>query len=482
MKMMKFPKTALWLCGLALLTQRAATQQAEPDRLPLDWVTLPEDQPLALQENSLSLIRGRSATSATPAPEAQPAPGVSEAFASTLAATDAAMVGIRPEANVPAQPGKPKPENWVPWRLAYFTTDLGVSTSGLMGILTLRGNPAVETFWRYQNAKAAPSALELAPAMHREAPSDGGHPVTLHSNMSVQDVREELEPAVRLAMASGRLRDGPVFRRNFESTVRKIHELTEALAIDNGSEWWVSGCRLDMAISADGTFVTGWTAGGELRLRLEWRRLQREGAPSVAGHVPASGLGRQLHDIAITMMEDLEALPEDTLLGSGYSAFSFRQIFGVTMNGTIGLVSVGGNALGSLVYSRRAKRPTLNPVPVAPAAAAPRAATLASLPLIVENPTVSQLNFIRSENLPFLRHGQGNGGTVSLSRERLRKGLTKAAKIGAFFAKHGTKPGQSGWKVYSIRTAYTLSLSGGFALVNVGGQSTFSMQFYNEEF
>ena len=69
-----------------------------------------------------------------------------------------------------------------------------------------------------------------------------------------------------------------------------------------------------------------------------------------------------------------------------------------------------------------------------------------------------------------------------IDRSRLRKGLSKAVRIGAFFAKGAAQAKVGKWKISEISTEYDASISGALGLVTASGQGIVELVFANNSF
>jgi hypothetical protein len=353
---------------------------------------------------------------------------------------------------------KPGPADWVPWRLAYFATDLSVSLSGWVGALVNKGTPTVTLYWRKQGPKpASPGAF---------AADSSGETARITSASTPVDLVRELEPAIRSALASGRIRDESRFRENLLAAAGEFRDATSRLEGIGKGEWWVSRLRADLSVDASGKLGPVTTLGGEAKIRLEWHRLMRNPseAPKPAASLRAPStffgtarFGEGLVDLASGLAEDLDATVDPRIEKRGFKAYSYRIGIGVSKKGDVGVAQATTTLFAHLYFSRDVAKPVVRPS----AAFAPPLRSPATVKLVADG---------------------GEDGVVLIDRGRFRKGLHKALRIGRFFAKRAERAHAGKWKVYDLRTGFEISLAGktGTARVNALGAADFS--FYNQNF
>ena len=160
---------------------------------------------------------------------------------------------------------------------------------------------------------------------------------------------------------------------------------------------------------------------------------------------------------------------------------------GMSVKGNIGLVKGSAGVVGQIYFNRALERPKLYPIKQ-------KSMTLAmadSSPILVieRNPSLNTLKLAAKSNLMVESLDTDNDASngleeaiFRLDREKFRKGLKKAAKIGNFFAKRASEAKVKSWKIYELRTAFDASISGGLDLVTLVGSATAQISMFNENF
>jgi hypothetical protein len=427
---MKNFNTIFWL--LAILTLTGCAQRKD-NEVPKDW---------------LASAPGASASQSTDAAEEEaeitPAPALGEkvdqiftAESESLERAEAASTVV-PETVPQAQR----------WHLTAFMADLGISMSGVLGALVYKGTPSVTAIFRKQYAK---------PDVKPETVADA---VALTPMMSHQDLAMALEPGIQATLATGRVKDEKTFRTEAMGAAQEFQVLTRSLqSMDESLSWKVSRFRLDLSVDVSGKVTPVISVGGDLRLRFEWFRMKppthalpRMAAAQVEA-AQASELSEGLVKFASGIAEDLVELSDDSVVAdSGFKAFSYRVGLGISKKKKFGVVTDTNSMIGHLYFTRNVPKPVVNPKP-------PRDGA--------------------SEDLALISAGDQ---VTPLTHKRFRKGLNRAFKMGAFFARYAARHPNARWKVYELRTGFDLSLTGRTGLAGINGLGATEINFYNQRF
>jgi len=434
--------------------------------VPSDWYRLPEDEPALSQ----SLHRAEPETTTLP-----------QTLEKIYSVTAQSMDQL-PHALRPTRPSPPsRPQDWVPWHLESFTTDLTVTGQGLLGILTIRGTPTVQVFWRKQGS--------LRPSTPRGTSEPTGVPlIQLNEETTEEQIHDQIEPAIQAVTATGKVRNTSTLRKSLQATAQQFQAILAAVDQNRKSAWWLSGFRFDFGVEASGDIAPIFTAGGDLRLRFEWKRLNRS-VPVPRGSVKLNPtflkMRSSFNELVVFMESNLEGMSKTYLGEAGFIPYAFRVGIGLTAGGNIGLARGAGSVVGHLNFSKDIQRPMIHR-PYLITAAAPVNAP-SSVRMVEQNPTESHLDFADVSHIPnrvvFLRSGRPEKQAIyQIQSERFQKGLVKAFKIASSFAKPASKLTSSKWKVYEMRTGFELSIAGDVGLVNLNGVAVVEASLYNERF
>lgn len=409
------------------------------------------------------------------------------------------------------KPTNDKPKDWVPWRAEYFMTDLSLTGSGLIGMLAFKGTSTVRAFWRRQGpAPGSEDSNKTTSNEHNENAStppeavedsvSNAEPIIMVTDSSTpKELVKQLEPAINAAVATGKIKDTPVLRKNLFDAAKDFQLIATSIPnSDEGLPWWVSRFRLDFMIDAAGRVEPVGMVGGEVRFRFEWHRIQRATSNTVSASAPKvmspvslsekqSKLRESLKDFVVTTAQDLNAaFAEHTVLG--FKAHQVRMGIGISVKGNIGLIKGSAGVVGQIYFTRHVERPKLYPLPEKEKIYAQTLAHSSTPLLIIEkNPTAEHLRFA-TQNKMLLETNEpddegGFGEAIyRLERDRFLKGLQKAAMISAYFAKRATQAQFKSWKVYELRSAFDASISGGFDLVTIIGSATAQVSMFNTNF
>ncbi|HUP58319.1 MAG TPA: hypothetical protein VM598_12755 [Bdellovibrionota bacterium] len=349
------------------------------------------------------------------------------------------------------------------WHLEYMLTDLAISAGGTLGTLIMKGTPSVMLAWRKQyERKAAPGEPPVGTAdllALGDAPSD--------------HLARELEPSIRAAVDSGKVRDEAALRRGLLSAAADFTVLARQLARTEASDWWVSRYRVDLAADASGNVTPATTLGAEVRFRFEWHRMMRKTAKTAGDERPVDP---ELARFVSAMIQDLRevTISSREFSDAGFQAYGFRVGVGFTAKGTIAIGKSSSTITGQVYFSTNARKPVPNPSPTS----SPREDGALSL---LDEARPERMSKALSTGVPFREEGPGRV-SYRLDRAAFRDGLRKATSIGGFFARRAARASAGKWKVYELRTALDLSFTGKLGLSEAGGVATAQVSFYNSGF
>jgi hypothetical protein len=372
------------------------------------------------------------------------------------ALTNAAMplANAIPPANMPA--------DWVPWRFAAFASDLSVSASGLVGLLTFKGTPAVTVIWQKKEGKHNALVAEELP--NEAAFAFRGAP-------TARDAETQTDAIFKTVLATGRVKNADGLRERIAESVTEFRRMALAAnAAPAGGEWYASKLRVDIEVSASGKVSWG-TVGGDVKLRLEWFRIQPSGQPATAAAAPVPG---PLHDLISAMCEDL-ASASSTEPAAHFRASQFYVGLGLGASGTVGVASGSASAIGYLYFNRVAK----------PKAMPAAGFTNASWHLVQSHPSVEQLDFARRAGVETLAASPLAGDEPVLfriDRAQFRAGLKRAMAIGSYFGNRATQSEGASWAVADVKPSFTLSVTGALGLAKMTGSAAAMIDFQNQNF
>lgn len=451
-----------------------SSAQAEVPQLPEDWYVAPEDASTNATAPSFFFTLPWTKQ------------GKMERLVKSILEVNRSSVELASGRRSYVAPVKNTMPNWTPWHLEAFTTELSVVGSGLIGILTGKGTATTLAYWR---KKPEPKvATKNQPLVDNEIDSLP----TLNAENVYDDksLKNEIEPMVRAALSTGKIKDEASFRQNAEMAAGEFFNLVSGLQVDPGFKWWVSGVRIEFSVSASGKLTPAVplaTVGGDVRVRFDWKRLARKNASGalklrntsagvfgITGSQSQSDLQRNLQSLVAILAQDLSATFDDGFDSKGFRPYSFRVGLGFSASGNIGVAKSSATAIASVAFSRDVRDPA-QPVARLVSDSDP-------LLLIEQNPSESHLLYATNNLIPFSLEGNRSRAVYSIDRGNFRKGLRKAVKMANFFVAAGSKVGSRKWNLYQIKTGFEFSITGDIGLVKYSGVTTAEMAFYNMNF
>ncbi|MGK5088168.1 hypothetical protein WDW86_11470 [Bdellovibrionota bacterium FG-2] len=386
-------------------------------------------------------------------------------------------------------------EDQVPWHLSAVQMRLGLTADGLLGPLLFAGTAAVQTVWMPTQGEGKINSTDSN--------------LTLKGNPRSANLDRQLEPMIQSALSSKLIRNETKFRKNvlrigerFKAVAARLYDLHSVK-----SKWVAQKFRLKMGFDASGDVLPFGALGATISLRFDWDKASTDTDPAVQVPAPSlDPLSENLGQFVTAVAHDLNAIQPaiDEVQTSGFSLGGIRIGLAITGSGEVGiakaLTSVAGsiefertNSLQAFAINLNSSLPKFNPI----------------MPNFIKAQTVSADNSDKDDNAPILmiddapaahtfdtarRLGiqfnviASNSQTTpdkvvyKIDRSRLRKGLSKAVRIGAFFAKSAAQAKVGKWKISEISTEYDASISGALGLVTASGQGIVELVFSNNSF
>ena len=462
---------ALLAAGLGGSVARGAD---ELGRFPSDWYVLPEDgekdlAPLGEVEERAGLIfrRHEDAVDST----------LDRIFVSTADSLEknGDTVG-RHEAPASA------PADWVAWHLKNLYMDLGISLAGTAGLVTGIGEASVEIQWSQSKANlerlgltSKGSSLDAA----GETNAQSGLPVVvMNEDDSKAAVESKVDRMCDTVMATGKVSDRGKMREGLLKVTDDLQGLMANVNVYNSSSWEINKFGVDVEISGSGIVSAGVSVGGAVRLRFEWKRSANK-APVAEPKDDNDEKRENLRKMLAGVANDIQAINADTYSQSGFGMTTLRLGIGMYLGVKFGVVK-GKLSLMGYAYFASSKGPAneLFPDKV-------RIVHDTSIPLIVDEEVPAHVSYADANGIKYEKLQNESSGarmTYFVSRDRFQKGLNRAAKMGAFFAKRaskstGSQASNSHWEITQIKPQFALSLEGAIKVVTIGGKASLEMTF-----
>lgn len=336
------------------------------------------------------------------------------------------------------------PPDWAPWHLEAVATDLSVSASGLIGLKTLKGTPAVQVYWK---KKKTQTVVQSGNSMDTESAAS----LTLTGFESGQELEAQVEPVVQFLTKKKGVKNPDQLRRGLLERVNSFQSLAMAAQTVTGKDWWISGMRVDCVVDLTGK-VFGWgSLGGEIRVRLDWKRLMKKNAQSAT---VSRSKGTSAETLLTALISNLDALPGSDLSQAGFAAQGFRFGFGVSEKGDFAIGKATVSLLGHINLSRVPKKNLL-----------------------------LQTNLLPPQPVRILDEPGKDAGLVE--PEKFQAGLKKALNIGHSFAaiaKKRSEKADAKWNIYEMKVGFDSTLSWKVGLVETGRLATAEINYLNLNF
>ncbi len=452
----------IWQLLFLVLAAQSATKGLadEAGRLPEDWFVLPEDQSGFQMSGEVNGTEERGGLTYRRGldPVSKSMDQVFSASFQALDGSDLKLGGRTKPANAPA--------DWVPWHLKEMIMDLGVSGTGTVGIVTATGEVSAEVYFQ-------PTASHLtALGLTRVKGDDDGDPSVFRitSEMSRLEVSQRLDPVIDAVMATGRVENRGKVEEGLKQVAADLADVMTGVNSLNDGGWDVDRFRVDVSIDGSGTVGTGITAGLGVRLRFEW---VDTGTGLQVAQPTDDPKKESFRVLMASLSRDLDGIAAGDYQDSGFGLQHIRLGIGLYGKAKFGVVK--GKIEGSgFVYMKR-RTSARGPTPPA------RIVLPDEIPLVDATPSDAHLRYATEHGVRHEKLTDEGGGTDKvvyyMSRQKFRSGLSRAAKMGAFFAKKAADSDSRNWRVYKIKPQFALSLEGATPMVTIGGKVSIEMEF-----
>ncbi len=319
------------------------------------------------------------------------------------------------------------------WHLSNFAFDLGLTSSGAIGIMLVSGQALVNIYWRRKKLQTT--------VRHNfnEASVDNTPAADLSGLLSDDEIRTRVEPIVTAMMATGKIKDKDTLRENVVKAASNFNQMTQALNVETTTGWTPSRLRLDFIVGASGSVYTGILVGGELRFRLDW--FPKPNQQITVG--PATAQGENLYRLVKNLANQLDHVPIAQVdLPPQLKLTQMVFSLGVATNGNFGVARANSCAIGSIFFAAPQKQAAASNLEVEP--------------------------------VPVLSHN-----SEQIAAHAFQAGMNKALYMGSYFARHAAKFHGTKWEPDQLRAQFTLQLGGTVTLATIAGQAAVQAIFQN---
>ena len=430
--------------------------------VPQDWYQHPEDRDF-LRDQSFSFHQDSSQKTKAESSKKQMG-ALSQALQNILNANAKALAQVSTKSDKK-------------WDLSYVRTSLAIGAKGLLGLLSLKGMSAVKLYWR--PTMQASAKKEKEPTFDKKEAVDDE--VILKNHFTQKELLETIEPAIKRALSTGRIKNTSKFKKELTKAVEDFHFIISGMnSFEQHSRWWVRRLLLELHVAASGQVSPFATFGTELRIRFRWQRICLKGPEmTLDRNEPLLHRSKnKLSEFVYNMANDLDTISAQTLKDSGYTAKYFRIGLGLGLNGNIFLAKSKAQALFYVFFARSTKANL----------------TQKKLPFdknahiwVLSEQREKDLHYARLKGITFqegvlLKDADINPAIENViykvERKTFRQGLEKTHKIAKFFANGAKNSASTSWELFHIETQFEISLTGFFGLASLSGLAATRIQFY----
>jgi len=423
------------LAFLLLLLVRSVSYSA----LPPEWYHLPEN---GGPQDSDSLSKRDTTDSFL---------GVKSILKQNLTALDNMDVYLGSQ-----EPPPGAPPDWAPWHLSNLILDLAISAQGSVGALVAEGETALEVYWRRK--------AKVDRYVDEQESNQADLLITRAS--TTEEWKLKLEPIVKSAIATGKVENEELLRKNLVELASKFQGLMTGLEDQGSTDWKVSKFRLDVSVEMTGTVVAGFIAGAAIRLRFDWIPTSNK---AVVTRKESSNEKQQRENLARlsrTLAEALEKIADDHF---GNTSFKLTEVsigVGIFSEVEFGVVEGSFGVTGYLFFKK-----TKKPQPHVARDTNPYLA-------FITEPSDNRLSYAKKRRIAYVRTAVGEKEAVvyQIPIQNVIKGLNKAAQMSVRYAHLAEEQEGKKWEIFKIEPEFALSISGTTGSVTLGGTVTLKME------
>ncbi|MFI5391093.1 MAG: hypothetical protein ACHQYQ_07000 [Bacteriovoracales bacterium] len=348
------------------------------------------------------------------------------------------------------------------WYLQSIATSLGIEQKGSIGVLGLEGETAVSLIWQRTpesvkklQQKYYGTSSAVAEKSIEDEIDPNGETLKITSETSKVEIAKQIEPIVEATFKAGKVKNKETLRKNL---LKKVYDYQKMLAdVDSApvfTPWWVYKFQFELDITAEGEVLPFMVVGTEVRVKLEWYRIQKKTQDKSDKPISKNAA------FLMSMAKDFETMDELAVGRNNDRHFALDTIkvgIGMVAEGEIGVAEVKGKVTGSVFFKREQVGDKM-------------AQELPRLPDTF--PIIGKGSIDKSVIGDNIR-----GALYNASRDRFRKGLKKAVKMAKFWSKGALKRHdrriaqgkETNFDLNVIELELEITLGGGVGVVTLEG-------------
>lgn len=339
------------------------------------------------------------------------------------------------------------------WKLNGMMFDLTVSSQGTLGLLAMKGAPSATIAW-VKKTQQKPTT--------EDEHHDPGYLVNINEHTD-----SHTNALVKTLVETGQVKNEANLRENLKRVTLSFKTLTHGIENTAHGSWTLSRLRLDLSVSASGELSPFTSFGSGLRVRLEWFPEKQEHSQ------PKSEVQKNMNSFFSAMLINLENWSgQSQLISQGLHLSTIRVGIGLTSKFNVGVVK---SSVGSAFYAYFDKKKS-------------------GYRIFQQSPNQALYQF-EEESLQTVNQNWNSVLQISaranpmakinakdklyvIEPEKFHSGLTKAAKIGKYFAQRSKQAlEKSEWTLRQVKIGAEISVTGGLALVTLSGATSCEMTF-----
>ena len=361
-----------------------------------------------------------------------------------------------------------------PWHLAFFGLDIGMSASGVAGVLFAKGEATASLIWK---RLMSDKAFER-PEQNKTDPDADASDFSVRGDMTTAEIKAALEPIISSVLASGQINSEKTLRNNLFLAAKEFVDMTHAIALDPTLRWTAVRMRFDLSIDGSGMVQPGLSVGGGIKIRFDWFPSEsnfRSAAAKEASNQPSMASTDSIGDLLGNLAHELQLVQVDSSTSpAGLRLNTINFSLGIFANGKFGVAKGSTSAIGMIYFKQ-------NPHFDASRDTDLKLWSQATIPVVESRPPTTHIQYAKAIGVNTLVEHDSRGGMTQaiymVPHEALQIGMQKSLLMGGALADQASQHQSTNWRLDQLRVQFALSLGGTTGLITVGATAAMQLAY-----
>ncbi|MBF0297238.1 MAG: hypothetical protein HQK51_00850 [Oligoflexia bacterium] len=399
------------------------------------------------------------------------------------------------------------------WALGKIAASFTVGTSGMLGLISGKGNSSL-TLWWYPKAKEKANISTKKEEENIDL-IDNVPTIAIYENQSDSELKKELAPIIKMVKIKNKKLnnnfDSEEMEKGLIKRAREFRKLAYSLSlVSNNIEsekqfcWYPYKLRNDVNIGASGKVLLApitVSVGGDVFVRMEWVRLQSmKSQTTTKALLPMDKLQLEMQKMATMISRNLDRISSKMTESNRFDFDGLRMAIGLNASGNIFVAKAFGSIMGHIYFKKalcenQDKRILATIIKTEKNNNTNNNEIIDSDILVEGDASPKSLEIAKTLNIPYIidsypSNADTNNSNKSILKRTLYKpsakrfvaGLEKSVKISRFFSnaivrREDRLGDKKRWQISKVWSAYALSLTGTVGVATITGPMQMELEF-----